>query len=249
MLARAALAAGLVVVLATQAITPRALPVYDGVVVQDPYRFLAPAPGQDGLPTSAASNIPVMGGLIPGFAVYTTETPPQAEMLARGGEFSVSGGTTSLTVTIEPIEPPGGSSSVQIAGNVYRFVVTDQSTAVVPLVSGQSPTIALRAPPGIPPDAGIARFVNGSWQPIPTEPSGLQDLFISNPDALGDFAVLGSVAENPAGVSPAFLIAALVAAGLVALLGVSGARRIRASNPWQPPPAGPTARTPRRRRR
>ena len=246
--ALAALALGLVVVLATQAITPRASPLFDGVVVQDPYRFLAPALGQDGQPTSAASKIPVTGGLVPAFAVYTSEMPPQAEMLARGSEFSVSLATRSLTVTIEPIEPHGGSSNVHIAGNVYRVVVTDQSAAVVPLVPGQSPTLALRAPPGVSPDAGIARYVNGSWLPIPTEPSGLQNLFISNPDALGDFAVLGSVAENPGGVSPGFLIAALVAAGLVVLLGLSGARRIRAS-PFQPPPAGPTARTPRRRRR
>ena len=187
--------------------------------------------------------------LVPAFAVYTAETPPQAEMLARGGEFSVSAGATSLTVTIEPIEPPAGTPMAQIAGNVYRFQVTDQSSAIVPVAAGQSLTVALRAPPGISPDATIARLVNGTWQTVPTEPSGLPDLFISNPDALGDFAVLGSVAENPAGVSPAFLIAALVAAGLVALLGVSGIRRIRASNPWQPPPPGPGGARSRGRRR
>jgi len=236
------LAAGLGVTLAAQAATPHAPPLYDGVVVQDPYRFLSPPPGGDGSPTSATSSIDVPNGPSPAFAVYTAETPPQAELLARGGEFSVPAGT-SLTVTIEPIQPPAGTPAIQIAGNVYRFQVNDKSGTIVPVAAAQSLTVALRAPPGISPDATIARFSEGKWQTIPTQPSGLQNLFIADATALGDFAVTGPIAENPSGVSPELLVAGLVAAGLVALLGVSGIRRIRASNTTPPaPPAMPPVR-------
>ena len=221
------LAAGLGIVLVAQAATPHASPLYDGVVVQDPYRFLAPPPGAGGSPTSAASTIDVVGGPSPAFAVSTAETPPQAELLARGGEFTVPAGGTSLKVTIQPIQPPAGTPMAQIAGNVYRFQVTDQAGAIVPVAAGQSLTVALRAPPGISPDATIARLVNGTWQTVPTQPSGLQNLFIADAKALGDFAVSGPIAQSPGGVNPELLIAGLVVAGLVALLGASGIRRIR----------------------
>ena len=86
----AALAAGLsiiaVVRLATSVGSP---PLYDGVVVQDTYRYLEPGPGQAGAPTSFQKSVtvPQAAGLL--FAAATGESPPQAQLIAPEGSFAV----------------------------------------------------------------------------------------------------------------------------------------------------------------
>lgn len=212
-----ALAVGLLLMVAAQVARPVHLPLFDGVVVVDPYRYLSPPSGGEGSPTSAKATFPIEGGKSPSFAVYTSETPPQAELLAKGGELAVGSGTTSMTVTIDPVTAPG-SSSQAIAGNVYRFAVVDQSGAALGLAAGQTITLAMRGPPGTAVDATIARFADGAWQPVKTAPSGLQDLFLTNAEAFGDFAVLGQVAPSANGLDPELLLWALVGAGLIVLV-------------------------------
>jgi hypothetical protein len=241
------LACGLAMIVAAQAAPPVTAPLFDGVVVVEPYRYLDPPPGADGSPSSASGTFALNAGQNPGFAVYTAETPPQAELLAHGGELSIGPGTTSVKVAIEPIPPPPGTSADAIAGNVYRFVVTDQSGAALVLVPGQSITLALRGPSGVAPDAAIARFTNGAWERLATEPSGLQDLFITNANAFGDLALLGQVTATANGIDPEFLFFALAAAGLTVLVAW---RFGGTSNPLSPtgsvtPPA--TRRPPRNR--
>jgi hypothetical protein len=204
----------------SQAIAPVAFPLFDGVVVVDPYRYLVPPQGGDGSPTSAASTSGILDGASPALAVYTAENPPQAELLARGGELAISAATTSVAVTIDPIAAPTADPAVTIAGNVYRFTVTDQAGAALVAVPGQFVTLALRGPAGISAKAAIARFANGTWTALPTEPSGLQDLLITNTDAFGDFAILGAVPATATGVNPELLIAAIVAAALILFLGL-----------------------------
>jgi len=199
---------------------PVARPLFDGVIVAEPYRYLDPPAGAAGSPPSASSTLTVAGGASPAFAAYTSETPPQAELLGHGGEFSIPSGTTTLSVTIVPIPVPADAPSADIAGNLYRFSVTDQAGTAVTLVPGQTITLALRAPSGVSADATIARYDKGAWQDETTEPSGLQDLFITNVSRLGDFAVLGPTPVPPAEQSPILLIAAVVVAGLVGLFGV-----------------------------
>jgi hypothetical protein len=201
-----------------QAVRPVELPLFDGVVVVDPYRYLSPPPGGDGSPTSAKATLPIKGGKSPGFAVYTSETPPQAELLAKGGELALGPGTTSLTVAIDPIPPPAGGSADAIAGNVYRVAIVDQSGTALGLAAGQTITLALRGPAGVAVHATIARFSDGSWQPVSTAPSGLQDLFITNADGFGDYAVLGQVTPSANGLDPELLVWAAVATGLTVLV-------------------------------
>jgi hypothetical protein len=201
-----------------QAARPVAVPLFDGVVVVDPYRYLSPPPGGDGSPTSARATLPIAAGKSPSFAVYTSETPPQAELLAKGGELALGPGATSVTVTIDPVPPPAGAPPGAIAGNVYRVAVVDQSGAALALASGQTITLALRGPAGVAVDATIARFSDGAWQSVKTAPSGLQDLFLTNAEGFGDFAVLGQLTPTANGFDPAFLIWALIAAGLTILV-------------------------------
>jgi hypothetical protein len=220
-----------------QAFAPVILPLFDGLVVNDPYRYLSPPIGADGSPSSAAVTLPVSGNASPAFAVYTSETPPQAELLAHGGELAIGVGSTSMKATIDPIPPPSSSSGGTVAGNVYRLTVTDQAGAALAFVPGQTMTLAMRGPAGIPASAVIARLVDSTWQPLPTNPSGLQDLFLANTDALGTFALLGTVVAPPSGFPLGILAAALALAGLVALLGLRYGGRPRAGS-RSPAPAG-----------
>ena len=208
---------GLVMMAGAQLVRPVRLPLFDGVVVVDPYRYLSPPPGGEGSPTSARATFPIQAGTSPSFAVYTSETPPQSELLAKGGELALGSGTTSVTVTIDPVSAPG-SSSQAVAGNVYRFAVIDQSGAALALAAGQTISLALRGPPGTAVDATIARFADGAWKPVKTAPSGLQDLFLTNAAAFGDYAVLGQVVPTANGLDPELLLWALVAAGLIVLV-------------------------------
>ena len=209
---------GLVMMATAQAVRPVELPLFDGVVVVDPYRYLSPPPGGEGSPTPARATLPIAAGKSPSFAVYTSETPPQAELLAKGGELALGSGATSVTVTIDPIAPPAGASRDAIAGNVYHFAVMDQSGAALGLAAGQTITLAMRGPPGTAVDATIARFSDGAWQPVKTAPSGLQDLFLTNAEAFGDYAVVGQVAPSANGLDPKLLLWGLVAAGLIVLV-------------------------------
>lgn len=225
------LAVGLVMMGMAQVVRPVAVPLFDGVVVVDPYRYLSPPAGEAGSPTSAKSTLPIEAGKSPSFAVYTSETPPQAELLAKGGELAVGAGTTSVTVTIDPIQPPAVGSPGSMAGNVYRIAVTDQSGAALALLPSQSITLAVRGPAGVAVDAAIARYDAGAWQLRPTGPSGLQDLFLTNVDSFGDFALLGQVTPTSKGFDPELLLWGLVAAGLTLLVAW---RFGRGSNPLAP---------------
>lgn len=215
-----------------QVVLPVDLPLFDGVIIVEPYRYLTAPSGAQNSPSSAKVTLQVEGGISPGFAVYTTETPPQAEVLGKGGEFALGAETTSLTVTIDPVSAPAGAASSGIAGNVYRVAVVDQSGAAVPLAAGQTVILALRGPAGTAVDATIARFSDGAWDPVKTAPSGLHDLFLTDAEAFGDYAVLGQVAPSTGGLDPQFLLWALVAAGLIVL--VAWRFRGRSNPPGQP---------------
>jgi hypothetical protein len=211
------LAIGLAMMATAQAVRPVVVPLFDGVVVVDPYRYLNPPSGEAGSPTSASATLPIEAGKSPSFAVYTSETPPQAELLAHGGELEIGSGTASVKVTIDPIPAPQGPRDA-IAGNVYRFAITDDGGAALAFLPGQTITLALRGPAGVAVDAAIARLSGGAWQRLPTQPSGLQDLFITNADAVGDYALVGKVTAVPNGLDPGFLLMALAAAGLALLV-------------------------------
>lgn len=239
-----ALAVGLLMMGTAQLVRPVEVPLFDGVVVVDPYRYLSPPPGGDGSPTSARATLPIEAGKSPSFAVYTSEMPPQAELLAKGGELVVGPGSTSMTLTIDPIPPPASSSPGAIAGNVYRVKIVDQSGAALAIGPGQTITLAVRGPAGISVHAVIARFDAGAWQQLATGPSGLQDLFISNVDGFGDFALLGEVIPVATSFDPELLLWGVVAAGLTLLVAWRFGGR---SNPLAPRAAPARRRPPRTR--
>jgi len=189
-------------------------PVYDGVVVQEPYRYLAPVSGQAGSPSSFTSPFPIKSSLSPQFVAATSENPPQAELIGASGAVAAASSVTSMTVSIEPIAVPPSSSKAQVAGNAYRFSITDPSGAPLAINPSVPPTLILRAPDGYP-ELVLARSSGGDWEQLPTSPSGQSGLLYSNVTALGDFALVVPAATS-SGPDPK-----LIVAGAAALVGAA----------------------------
>jgi hypothetical protein len=244
------LLAGLAVIAVARLASPLATPpLYDGVVVQDPYRFLAPGPNQAGSPTSATLATPVGGATSPQFAVATTESPPQAQLISAAGAYVLPAGVASVNASIEPVPAAAPATSGQIVGNVYRFSVADESG--VPLAVGQAtgtqPTLILRAPDGVS-TATIARFDGASWQELPTQPAGQPGIFVTTVTALGDFAVITGPAPGLLGLDPGIIVGVGVAALLaVIILAVLVSRRRRQPASMRPDPAPRRPRPSKRR--
>jgi hypothetical protein len=227
-------AAGAMLILAVQAWRPVGVPLYDGVVVQEPYRFLHPSEADEaGSPTSYAGTKPVAGDVSPIFAAATTENPPQAQLIAQSAAFTISPGATALQVSITPIDPPGPApAGGAIAGNVYRFAVTDQ--AGTPLDVRQCAgclSLLLRAPDGAG-EATLKRFANGAWQNVDTIHAGVTGLYQANPTAMGEYAVVAITDPDAAdgGLNPIVLtggvaVIVLSAIGAFLLFGVRQAPR------------------------
>ena len=234
-----AIAAGALVVLAVQTWRPVGVPLYDGVVPQEAYRYLHPAPGQASTPASYSGLKPVSGDRSPIFAAATSENPPQAQLIAQSNAFALTPGATGLQVSITPVDAPAPPADGAIAGNVYRFAVTDQVGAALDVkpCSGCL-SLLLRAPDGIG-EARLERYANGAWQQVETIHAGITGLFQTNPTGMGDYAVIALPdAEAGGGLSPIVL----AGGALVIVLLVIGAFllfRVRQA----PPEPEPTPRT------
>lgn len=182
---------------------PATAPLFDGLVVEDPYRFIEPPPGGAADPFAASAIDLVVNGSAPLVAVATQETPPQAQVIAQADAFAFAIGTSSIAISIQPNAPV----DPRVEGNVYRFAVTDQAGVPLQIVPGALVTIVLRAPQPNP-DALLARLDGDQWVTLPTEHGGMPDLYAANVAQLGDFAVLtsaipsGTTAAPSATVSP-----------------------------------------------
>jgi hypothetical protein len=211
------LGAGLALVAAARLVAgPGSPPLYDGVVSQEPYRFLNPTSGHAGNPTSFHTSLKIEAGRSPQFVAATAEIPPQAQLIAGPGAFSLSAGTSSLDVSIAPTPTPPASGG-QVTGNVYRLIVKDQAGASLAVDPASPLTLVLRAPEGIV-DATIVRLdAGGSQQPIRTQPSGQSGIFIANVTQLGDYALILPAAPGFFGLDP-LIVGVAAIAGLVSAL-------------------------------
>jgi hypothetical protein len=221
---------GLALALAVQVARPVGVPLYDGVAVMEPYRYLHPTGDQQGDPSSFTSTPAATGNESPFFAAATTESPPQAQLIVEQGAFRMPAGTGQLHVSITPVDPVAQPTEGRIAGNVYRFAVTDASgAALVPSQCDRCRTMVLRAPDGVT-DGTVALLENGTWLALNTPP-GLAPLFQSNVDAMGDFAVItgGGAAPASSGFDPLIIGVGALAVLLVAIGGLFWYRR-------RPPP-------------
>jgi hypothetical protein len=236
------LGAGLVLVLAAQALSPVAAPLYDGLIVLGPYHYLDPGPGQTGSPTSATVTEAVSGGSSPGFNAATTETVPQAQLIAAPGAFALGPASTSVTISITPVEPPAPSTVGPILGNVYRFAVTDQAGTALVTKPGFDVTLVLRAPDATS-NAVFAQYSapgSAGWQELSSSPSGTPGFFIAMAGGGGDYALV----EAPGGFGPVqAAIVTVVVTAILALVAFFLIRRRRRSSPVAPVPVPARPRT------
>jgi hypothetical protein len=188
--------AGAALVLAVQVAAPVGMPLYDGVVVQEPYRYLHPTAGHPGSPTSGTDTEQVTEATSPILVVNTLENPPQAQLIAQAGAFELSPGTTSLQASVTPIEPPPAPAGGTIAGNVYRFVVTDEADNPVKLTTCEGCRSLILRGIDASLEGTIERYADGAWIAVKTTPANLVG-FQVNPDVLGDYAVIVGGQSQP----------------------------------------------------
>jgi hypothetical protein len=191
-----AIAVGLaIVVVAQRSGRLAAPPLFDGVVVTDPYRWLSPPPGQLG-GARGVTGTETVSGESPVVAIATPEEPPQAQIFAPPGALVLPAGTTSLRLAISPISPTGSPPNGAIAGNEYKITVVNQDGDLAVGRAGGNVTVVLRGPPSAN-DATIERFADGSWQKVQTESSGLPATFLAVVTDFGDFAIVVPTASAP----------------------------------------------------
>jgi hypothetical protein len=225
------LAAGTLLIAAAQAVAPVAAPLFDSLTVLGPYRYLSPAGNQTGAPTSASITQPLVGGVSPGFNAATTESPPQAQLIAAPGAFQLAPGTTSVTVRIDPVAPPAPSTVGPILGNVYRYAVTDQNGVALATNPGTDVTLVLRAPDATS-EAVVAQYSGGAWTQITSSSSGTPAFFIGTAATFGDFVLVGSAGSGIGPLQVSLLI--LLAGAVLGAIGYAILRRRRRRTPPAP---------------
>jgi hypothetical protein len=171
-------------------------PIYDGQCIADPYETLGSSPA----PKPASTTYPASSSF-PAANVTTSETPPQAQILAEAGTFDNS---TPVTVSITPVPPPAVKPpNGTIEGNVYRFsAVNAAGTELEPVSPSLAVFILLRGLTSFP-EPTIDRFNGTSWMPITTLNSGCGNTFEVTSPLMGEFAAVkpggGSATPPPSG--------------------------------------------------
>ncbi|MFI5225098.1 MAG: hypothetical protein ACHQ3P_00310 [Candidatus Limnocylindrales bacterium] len=200
------LAAGFAVIVVGQLIGPVAAPpLYDGLVNIEPYRWLdPPPPGQPGGAKGATGTVAVKGGVSPLIAIATPEQPPQAQVFAPPSSFTLPPGTTSLSLSIQPIPTEGAPADGHISGNVYRILIADQNGTPVTAPASALVSVVMRGHGAIA-DGTIEQFVDGSWKPLKSSPAGFASTFLAVVTSFGDFAVVapGPGPSSVASAAPA----------------------------------------------
>lgn len=188
--------AGLGLALAVQVHAPVGVPLYDGVLVPDAYRYLHPVGDQAGDPTTFTSSKDVSGGISPFFAAATTENPPQAQINAMQDAFELPPGTSTITYSVTPVDATVQPAEGTIAGNVYRFAVTTaDGQTLAPKSCDTCRTLVLRAPDDVT-EGTIAHLEGGAWVNVATLHAGLAAMFQANAPGPGDYAVIAGTAPS-----------------------------------------------------
>ena len=217
---------GAMIALGAQVMAPVGVPLYDGVAVQEPYRHLHPTGDQPGTPASFSSSPAVAGATSPQVVAATTEVPPQAQLVVLPDGLILTPGATALMVSIAPVDPPAVPAGGRIAGNVYRFSVTDQSgtpLAIKPCEGCIS--LVMRAPEDTAGEARLQRYANGIWSDVETIHAGVLGMYSTNPTVLGDYAIVtGPGPGSVPGADPLdsrLIVLAVAAGGVLLILAVA----------------------------
>jgi hypothetical protein len=194
-----ALGAGLVLVVLARILVPGAPPLYDGVVINEPYKWLAPPAGEEGGAQGVTGTAALENGASPLIALATPEQPPQAQVFAPPGALVLPPGTTSLLLAITPIPAEGTPASGHVAGNAYRISVTNQAGVPATAPPEAYVSVVMRGPDDLL-EATMERFKDGAWTELQTSHAGYTSGFLSIVTEFGDFAL---IAPGPTATSSA----------------------------------------------
>lgn len=190
------LAIALLLMLAAHVLHPSTgLPVYDGFITEDPYRYLDPPPGQLGAPTSFSGVVTVNAkGKLPDLIATTDEAPPQAQIFAPRGTFVAPAGAQRFLVSITPVEAPTPApKGSHLVGNTYAFVFTTDDGRPVRRSPGKEASVVLRGVVGDGPTT-IYQYTGSAWQALKSQTAG-GTLRFANIATFGDFVL---IAKGPA---------------------------------------------------
>lgn len=234
------LVSGALAIVVAQRVTPvLAPPLYDGVNVLEPYRWLVPAAGAAGGPKSASGTAKVTGGASPLIALATAEQPPQAQIFATPGALVLPAGTTSISMSITPILPRILPADGHIAGNVYRISVANQGGIPLTAPASAKVTVVLRGP-DTEPFVTLEQLTFEGWRPLKTEDAGFGSTFLAVVTGFGDFAL---VAPGPGGPYPTATPVA-AASGSAAASGAASPTATEAASPSSSSSASPAPSAP-----
>lgn len=170
-------------------LVPGAPPLYDGVVINEPYKWLEPPPGEEGGAEGATGTAALENGASPLIALATTEQPPQAQVFAPPSALVLPPGTTSLLLAITPMPAEGTPAGGHIAGNVYRISITNQAGVPTTAPPDAYVSVVMRGPDDLL-DATMSRFKDGAWNDLQTSHAGYTSGFLSIVTEFGDFALI-----------------------------------------------------------
>ena len=201
--------AGAVLVGLGFALSPQAVPVYDGLGQPDePYRFVSPP--RDGTttaqPTSASVSTPVKGGTsVNGMSVATAEVAPQFSLYLPPGALAAAKGP--ITVTANPEAPTDQPAGARIDGNVYT-VAYDSPSPVTTTAKIAIATVYMRATSAKqpPPKVRFRPAAGQPWQTLKTSRGGT-DIYVAAYTVPGQFAVAFDGTGDSGGGPPVLLIA------------------------------------------
>jgi len=171
---------------------------------------------------------PLVNGTSPGVNAATTESPPQAQLIATPDAFQLGPASTSITVTITPVPPVAPSTVGAFLGNTYRYTVTDQAGLALVTKPGTRVTLVMRAPDATS-DAVMVQYAGGSWNLVGSSPSGTPGFFIGTVGTFGDFALVAAPSSGIGPLEVSLLI--MLAAGVIGFVGYVLIRQRRRRDP------------------
>jgi hypothetical protein len=221
--------AGLLLVGLGLALSPDAVPVYDGIGVPDePYRFVVrpSASPSTAPPTEARVTSPVVDGLSTnGMNLATAEQGPQFNLFIPPRGFATTKGPVEVRAV--PQAPADQPSGALVDGNVYLVTVTSPGSPVQRTVSTAIATVYLRATTAKQPGPTMYHrdAAGAPWKALRTSRGGL-DFYASAYAGPGQYALAFADTGGGGGVP----VPLLVLGGALLLAVVVVVVRLRAAS-------------------
>lgn len=195
-------------------VTPNAVPIYDGVGTDEPYRYVGKSPA----PVAVSQRATVGSGLSGALQLRSAENGPQVLVDLAAG--AISAATRDVTLTVTPLKADGTPPTGSFDGNLYRLAVSP-GAALRPQAS--QGYLFLRAADMTKPDPVLVHrdTPTDPWVKVSTTRAG-RDILSTQMNALGDYAVVrlpGAKPLSSAGLSVTRVL--LIGAGILVLLTIT----------------------------